>query len=263
MSKTFLQAIVEYKRTLIASKKDFYFSLRKKALASPQDKTGLFKGNISRPGQINLIAEIKKASPSAGVIRQDFDLIRIAKIYAEHEASAISVLTEDKYFLGKPEYIQAVTGSVALPVLTKDFIIDEGQIFEAKSNGAHAILLIVAILEDSQLKSMMGLAQELGLDCLVEVHDEQELDRALRMGAVIIGVNNRDLKTLDVSLKTSQRLIPRIPQDKVIVVESGLRTHDDIRRVQDLGAHAVLIGETFMRAKDIGQKIKEIMKGSR
>ncbi len=259
----FLPTILTYKRRLIAQKKDFYASLRKKAAAAAAEGTKeTFKKSIARAGQINLIAEIKKASPSAGVIRKDFNVEAIAKIYADHKAAAISVLTEDKYFLGKSEDIVTVTKCVNLPVLTKDFIINDGQIYEAKVNGAAAVLLIVAILGDSELKELLSISREFCLDCLVEVHDEKELDRALKAGAQIIGVNNRDLKTLDVNMKTSERLIPRIPKDRVIVAESGLRTHDDIRRVQDIGAHAVLIGETFMRARDIGRAIKEVMEGT-
>lgn len=256
----FLPTILSYKRQLLAQKKDLYAAIRKKAQAV-SGPSHSFKKRIGQRAQMNLIAEIKKASPSAGVLRKDFNIEAIAKIYAGHKAAAISVLTEDKYFLGKPEDVQTVAKCVSLPVLAKDFIISDGQIYEAKVNGAAAILLIVAILGDSELKGLMDIAREFGLDCLAEVHDEKELDRALKAGAEIIGVNNRDLRTLEVNLKTSERLIPRIPQGKVIVAESGLRTHDDIRRVQDLCAHAVLIGETFMRAKDIGQKIDEIMHG--
>lgn len=260
MSSSFLNAILEYKHRLLTQKKDFYAPLRKKVeTAAAGGKKNSFQASIAPPGQINLIAEIKKASPSAGVIRKDFNVETIAKIYADHKVAAISVLTEDKYFLGQPEDVKTVSQCVDLPVLTKDFIISDGQICEAKVNGAAAVLLIVAILGDSELKGFLELARSLNLDCLVEIHDEKELDRAMKAGAQIIGVNNRDLTTLEVNLKTSQRLIPRIPKGKVIVAESGLRTHDDIRRVQDLGAHAVLIGETFMRAKDIGRAIKEVM----
>ena len=256
----FLPTVLAHKRQVLAQKKDFYAGLRKKAQeATSAGRANFFKKKIGQPGQINLIAEIKKASPSAGVLRKDFDVTQIAKIYADHKAAAISVLTEDKYFLGKPADIVTVTKCVNLPVLTKDFIIRDGQIYEAKVNGAAAVLLIAAILSDSELKGLLNIAHEFDLDCLVEVHDEKELDRALKAGAQIIGVNNRDLRTLDVNMKTSGRLIPRIPKDRVIVAESGLRTRDDIRRAQDLGAHAVLIGETFMRARDIGHAMKEVM----
>lgn len=258
----FLSTVLEYKRQILAQKKDFYAGLKKKIQATqPTGRPRAFKEQISRPGQINLIAEIKKASPSAGVLRKDFHIEAIAKIYAEHKAAAISVLTEDKYFLGSPEDVKAVASCIALPVLAKDFIISDGQIYEARANGAAAVLLIAAILDDAQLKDFLALAQSLGLDSLVEIHDEKELDRALAAAAELIGVNNRDLKNLEVNLKTAQHLIPRIPKGKIIVAESGIRTRDDVRRLQDLGVHAVLIGETFMRASDIGKKIEEIMRG--
>ena len=186
--------------------------MRKKAAEAPKGTAELFKRIFPGPGQINLIAEIKKASPSAGVIRKDFNVEAIAKIYAEHKVAAISVLTEDKYFLGKPEDITTVTKCVNLPVLAKDFIISDSQIYEAKVNGAAAVLLIVAILGDNELNGLLNIAREFGLDCLVEVHDERELDRAMKAGAEIVGVNNRNLKTLDVNFKTSERLIPGFPE---------------------------------------------------
>ncbi len=253
---TFLEKILDHKRSLVEKRKDFFSSLKEKVNQAPR---GIFKEAISQAGQINLIAEIKKASPSAGVIREDFDLLKIAKIYIEHHVAALSVLTEEKYFLGQPEFIKQITEKCKVPVLTKDFIIDEGQIYEARLNGASAVLLIVAILEDSVLKHLMAVAASLGLDCLVEVHDDEELKRALDCGAEIIGINNRDLKTLKVDLKTSERLIPKIPKGKVIVVESGLQARNDVEKFKKLGAHAVLIGETFMRSKDIGQKVDEVM----
>ncbi|MBZ0165312.1 MAG: indole-3-glycerol phosphate synthase TrpC, partial [Candidatus Omnitrophica bacterium] len=205
------------------------------------------------------IAEIKKASPSLGVIREDFDLLQIAEIYREHHAAAISVLTEDKYFLGKPAYVKKVSEYVRLPVLMKDFFIDENQIYEALVHGASAILLIAAILDDTEMKTLMRKAEELDIDCLVEVHDEQELERVLGLGAQIIGINNRNLHTFEVTLETCRQLIPKIPSGKIIVAESGIKTHDDIRELHELGAHAALIGETFMRAADIGQKISDVM----
>ena len=257
----FLTAIVAHKREILTRKKDYFAALIKKAYELPPPASALFRQRICRPGPMNLIAEIKKASPSAGIIRVDFDVTKIARIYAEHGAAALSVLTEDKYFFGAPEHIKEASSAVELPVLTKDFIIDEAQICEARLNGAQAVLLIAAILSDAQLKGLIKSARELGLDTLVEVHDEKELDRAIKCGAATIGVNNRDLKTLEVNLKICLGLIPRIPQGKVIVAESGISTNDDVRRLKDLGAHAVLIGEPFMRAKDIGRKIEETMHG--
>lgn len=261
MSSNFLEDILDYKHGLLKQKKAFFDSFKGKIRPVPLADDGAFKKEISRPGRVNLIAEIKKASPSAGVIRPDFNVVEIAKIYQEHGAAAISVLTEDKYFQGSPVDVKEVRACVGLPVLAKDFFIDEAQIFEARFNGAGAVLLMAAILKDTELKSMLTIAREFGLDGLVEIHDEWELDRALKAGAGIIGVNNRNLKTLEVNIHTGARLIPKIPQGKVIVAESGIQSYDDVRRLRDLGAHAVLIGEVFMRAKDIGQKIKELMHG--
>lgn len=256
MTESFLENILEYKRGLIKEKAAFYSSLQKKAKKHQRQR---FKKAISQRGQINLIAEIKKASPSQGLVREDFDPLVIARIYARQGAAALSVLTEDKFFLGKPEFIKQISADVAIPILAKDFIIDKGQIYEAYSNGASAVLLIVAILEDDALKGLIGAASELGLDSLVEVHNEQELRRACAAGAEIIGINNRDLKTFAVDMETSKRLIPKIPKGKIIVAESGYKTFPQIQELRSLGVNAVLIGETLMKAPDIGRKVKEIM----
>ena len=261
MSVDFLKKIALEKQKSFKYKVAYYENLKKNMAPKDRKRYEIFKKSISRPGQINLIAEIKKASPSAGLIREDFDVNRIAKIYTDNKAAAISVLTEEKYFLGKFMYLKRVADEFKTPVLMKDFIVHEYQVYEGAFYGASAILLIVAMLSDDQLKGLMALAHSLGLDCLVEVHDEAEIDRALKAGAQIIGVNNRDLRTLKVDVATSVRLIPRIGKGKVIVAESGLKSNDDVKRVRDAGAHAVLIGETFMRAADIGAKIKEIMNG--
>jgi indole-3-glycerol phosphate synthase len=256
-----LADILEHKRRLLKEKGAFFLSLKEKARALPSVEGGRFQAAISRPGQINLIAEIKKASPSAGMICENFDPQTIARIYAGHRAAAISVLTEDKYFGGKPEYVEQVSAAVGLPVLTKDFIIDAGQIYEARLNGASAVLLIVAILHDEQLYDLRETAESVGLDCLVEVHDFNELKRALAIGAEIVGINNRNLNTLEVDLRMCETLIPSIPKGKVIVAESGINTHDEIKILEGLGVHAVLIGEAFMREEDIGRKIDEVMRG--
>lgn len=259
MVKPFLSAILEYKQTLVYENREYYLSIQQKKLRVRYPH--LFKQSISRSNRINLIAEIKKASPSQGEIRHDFDPVAIAQIYQTHKAAAISVLTEDKYFLGKPEYIREISANVNLPLLTKDFIIDEGQIYEACQYGANAILLIVALLDQNQLQYLFGVARSLGLDCLVEVHNKEELDRAVNVGADIIGINNRDLNTLEVDLNTCIDLIPQIPVGTVIVAESGFRSAGEIQILKALGAHAVLIGETFMRAPDIGKKVEEMMYG--
>ena len=258
-ANNFLDKILEYKRGLIQKKKAFYASLQKKIRKERLTRYQLFKKVISAGGKINLIAEIKKASPSKGLLYRNFDPVVLAQIYAANKAAALSILTEDKFFQGSPGHIKKVSEKVNIPILTKDFIIEDGQIYEAFVCGASAVLLIVAILKEDQLRKLMETASLLDLDCLVEVHDESELDMALRVGAEIIGINNRNLKTFDVDLSVSERLIPKIPKDKVIVVESGIQNFQEVQNFKRLGAHAVLIGETFLRAVDIGGKVREVM----
>ncbi len=259
MSKDFLKKIVAHKKDLLKRKVVFHSGLKKNTQGSQLTRYHLFKKQICREGQINLIAEVKKASPSKGLIRKKFDPLALALQYDQAGAAAISVLTEDKYFLGKPEYIRTISDHVALPVLAKDFFIDEVQISEAFQMRAGAILLIVAILSDEELKRFIAVAAGMDMDCLVEVHDEQELDRAIQAGAEIIGINNRDLHTFEVDLAVSERLIPRIPKDRVIVAESGIKTRDDVQRLEAAGAHAVLIGETILKEEDVVAKIRELM----
>ncbi|MBF0483713.1 MAG: indole-3-glycerol phosphate synthase TrpC [Candidatus Omnitrophica bacterium] len=254
----FLKDIVEYKKFEVARSKEFYARIKARIDLAEYKRYSIFKKQISQPGKINLIAEIKKASPSLGLIREKFDVLKIAEAYANNGAAAFSILTEEKYFLGKPAYMRQVADQFKMPILRKDFIIDEGQIYETQYLGASAVLLIVAILTDIQIKNFITVASQLDLDCLVEVHDEAELNRALKCGAEIIGINNRDLKTFNVDLAVCEKLIPLIPKDKVIVAESGLKTREDILRVKQAGAHAVLMGEVFMRSDDIGAKIKEL-----
>ena len=261
MSDNLLKKILESKRNLIKKKRIEFDALKQKTLGTHSSRYHLFKKSISRPGQINLIAEIKKASPSQGLLCRNFDVMQLAKTYVECGASAISVLTEESFFMGKFAYLQQVSENFQVPTLMKDFIIDEGQIYEGANYGASAILLIVAILDDTQLKHLMQVAKSLDLDCLVEIHDEKELERALKADAEIIGINNRDLRTFHVDIGVSVRLIPRIPKGKIIVAESGLKTHTDVLHLQNLGAHAVLIGETFLREQDVGKKVRELMEG--
>jgi indole-3-glycerol phosphate synthase len=263
VSVDFLKTIAQHKLEVLAAKGPYYRNLIRNRKPAGQQRQGVFKKAISRPGQINLIAEIKKASPSAGLIREDFDVAKIAGIYIQNNAVAISVLTEDKYFLGNFDYLAQVSEKCNVPVLMKDFIIHENQIYEGLFYGASAVLLIVAMLSDDQLKELIQVSHRLGLDCLVEAQDEVEVKRALSAGAQIIGINNRNLQNLKVDLNNCLSLIPLVPKGIVIVAESGLKTHEDIRRVQEAGAHAVLIGEVFMRSPDIGAKIKEVMYGTR
>jgi indole-3-glycerol phosphate synthase len=260
-SVDFLREILDHKRALNQRKAVFYAQLRRNASGRSSTRYGVFKNQISRPGPVNLIAEIKKASPSKGLIRKDFQPLALARDFREAGAAAISVLTEDKFFLGRPEYLRKISEEVPLPLLAKDFIIDEGQILEAEYHGAAAVLLIMAILSDEQALRFLRLARSLDLDCLVEVHDRAELERALDAGAEIIGVNNRDLRTFAVDLAVAEDLIPRVPKDKVAVAESGIQTPGDVRRLEQAGARAVLIGETFMSSADVPAKIKEVMNG--
>ncbi len=261
MSADFLKIIAQHKLEVLTAKKSYYENLIKNMKPAGHRRYEIFKKAISRKGQINLIAEIKKASPSAGLIREDFDAAKIAGIYIKNNAAAISVLTEDKYFLGKFSYLAQISQNAPVPVLMKDFIVHEYQIYEGLFYGASAVLLIVAMLSDSQLKELIKVAHRLGLDCLVEAHDRQEVKRAVSAGAEIIGVNNRNLQNLNVDLNNCLGLIPQIPKGIVIVAESGLKTHEDILQVKEAGAHAVLIGEVFMRSPDIASKIKEVMAG--
>ena len=218
-----------------------------------------------RVGTIGLIAEVKKASPSKGVICQDFDPVRIALAYESAGASCLSVLTDEKFFQGSLDYLRQIRGAVKIPLLRKDFIIDERQILEAIEWGADAILLIVACLDDVRLKTFHDLATEAGLAVLVEVHEEAELERALRMGASLIGVNNRDLKTFKVDLAVTERLAAALfagpdPENKLLVAESGIFTRADVERLAKCGSRAILVGESLMKdSGDIQAKVRELI----
>ncbi|MBI3622029.1 MAG: indole-3-glycerol phosphate synthase TrpC [Nitrospirae bacterium] len=216
-----------------------------------------FLESIAGP-PIRLIAEIKKASPSAGVLRPDFDPVDIAKRYEAAGARALSILTDQPYFQGSLDYLAQVRKAVTLPLLQKDFVLDEVQLYEARALGADAVLLIAAILELKQIRDLYELALGLGLSVLTEVHSERELESVVEW-APIIGINNRDLTTFAVDLETTFRVIKHIPKNKVIVSESGIGGRKDIERLAEAGVHAVLIGETFMRAENIGAKVKELM----
>lgn len=219
-----------------------------------------FKRNISRPHHVNLIAEIKKASPSKGILRGDFNPAKIAVTYQANGASAISVLTDERFFEGKLEHVKLVKERVTLPVLRKDFIIDEYQIYETAVSGADAMLLIAELLSKDEMKRFYDIATGLGLDVLVEAHNEEDLGKALAIDAEIIGINNRDLHTFKVDLGVTQKLIRHIPPNKVIVAESGIKTYEDMMFLKSLGVNAVLIGEAFMEAEDIGAKMRELLR---
>lgn len=256
-----LDEIVFYKKeSLERQKKEVPLDILKKEISNLQPARDFIKA-ISGIG-INIIAEIKKASPSKGIIRHEFDPARIATIYQENGASAISVLTEEKYFLGNIGYLKIVKDVVDLPVLRKDFIFGEYQIYEARVKGADAILLIAGILGEKELKRLLDLSHSVGMYCLVEVHDKVELKKALSTDAKIIGVNNRDLKIFKTDINTTINLIKEIPSDRIVVSESGISTHEDILRLKEAGVNAFLIGEALMRESDIGKKLREF-KGSR
>lgn len=214
-------------------------------------------------GGLRVIAEMKKASPSAGLLRKEYLCAEIARSYAEAGASALSVLTEEDYFQGSLEHLREARKAASLPVLRKDFIVDDYQVYESVAAGADALLLIVAALVDEDLRRLLALCERLKVAALVEVHTEEDLARALDAGASIIGVNNRDLKTLEVSLDISSRLRGKIPAGRLAVSESGIRTAQDLRKLNELGYHAALIGEHFMKAKNPGQALSELLEGMR
>lgn len=218
-----------------------------------------FKSHIVSPHGITLIAEIKKASPSKGIICQEFDPIKIAELYALAGASALSVLTEEKFFQGSLLFLKAIRNAVALPLLRKDFIIDEYQIYESLYYGADCVLLISEVLSENELAHFVLLAHKLGMDAIVEAHSETELEKAIKAKGVILGINNRDLHTFKVDLSTTEHLISLVPKDRVVVSESGISSHDDVAYLRSLGVNSVLIGETFLRSSDIISKVKEIM----
>jgi indole-3-glycerol phosphate synthase len=209
---------------------------------------------------VSLIAEVKRASPSRGDLNPDLDPVALAKLYVENGAAAISVLTEENYFKGSGQDLQAVKKTLPnVPVLRKDFILDPYQLYEARAWGVDATLLIVAILDDNVLRHLIALSHRLGMQCLVEVHNEDELERALKCDAKLIGVNNRNLQTLKVDINTTRKLRPLVPPGRIVVSESGLKGREDIEKLRAWGVDAVLIGEALVTASDIPAKIKELL----
>ena len=229
---------------------------KRQALALPKGDFR-FEKALAKPG-LSFICECKKASPSKGLIAPDFPYLQIAKEYEAAGADAISVLTEPKWFLGSDSYLKEITSAVSTPCLRKDFTVDDYMIYEAKLLGASAVLLICAILDDAQLREYLAICEDLGLSALVETHDDAEVDRALAAGARILGVNNRNLKTFTVDTENSRRLRARISRDVLFVSESGVKTAEDVAGLAVIGADAVLIGETLMRAPDKTAKLREL-----
>lgn len=261
MTKMFLEKIVDKKKEEVKERKNI-FSIREMEgrisnVFPPRDLTEA----ISQHAPMALIAEIKFASPSAGVIKTDGDPRQIASEYESAGASAISVLTEPNFFKGDLSYLGLVKEKIFLPVLQKDFIIDPFQIYEGRASGADAILLIAAILEREQLEDFVALAMELHMTPLVEVHDEFDLEKISTLVFPLIGINNRDLKTFEVDLKTTLRLKGRIPPGTKVISESGIKSSVDVRLLREAGVDAILVGEILMRASDPASKIKELLKG--
>ncbi len=259
-----LNQIVAVKREEIAA------ALTRKPLAAmradaesrlqTRDFAGALRAKIAA-GQSAVIAEIKKASPSKGVLRADFIPADIAQSYAEHGAACLSVLTDQQFFSGQVDYLKQARASCSLPVLRKDFIVDAYQVYESRVMGADCILLIAACLDDAQMSLFEALAMSLDMAVLVEVHDEAELDRALRLKTPLIGINNRNLKTFEVSLDTTLGLRARVPADRLLITESGIATRADVQRMREAGVNAFLVGEAFMRAEDPGVALAGLFGG--
>jgi len=253
------QIVANRKQELEVSQRSLPLAdLRRIALAGPPP---VDFASVLRGDGIKLIAEVKKASPSRGVIRADFDPVEIAQIYANNGASAISVLTESKYFHGSLNHLKDIKTALGktLPLLRKDFIFDPYQVYESRACGADSLLLIVAILAPQPLAELIGLTRQLGMECLVEVHNEAELEIALKSSARIIGINNRDLSAFTVDINTTRRLRPLSPADRPVVSESGIKDRADIARLRKWRVDAVLIGEALMSAPDIAAKMKELL----
>lgn len=260
---TILDEILAHKRREVDAAKE-----RRPLARLREQAEATASGPIGRPGfsdalvkgdDVAVIAEVKKASPSKGVIRPDFDPVQLARIYAAGGASAISVLTDERFFQGSLDHLDAVRRTVSLPVLRKEFIIDPYQVYEAKVHGADAVLLIVAALEPPALRALMELASGLGLECLVEVHTEAELEVALQSGATVVGINNRDLATFHTTLEVTARLVKHIPQGVTVVSESGISKREHIVFLRDLGVDAVLVGEALTRQRDVAGKLRELL----
>jgi len=232
--------------------------LEERCLSLPPARDFAAELRPSHEATVRLIAELKKASPSRGVLSESFDPLSLARTYRENGAAALSILTDEKVFQGRIELLNQVRPLVDCPLLRKDFILEEYQLFESRALGADAILLIVAALTPAALTELLQAAKGLGLASLVEVHTREELDVALTAGAAVIGVNNRNLQTFDTRLETSLDLIPTIPEGPVVVSESGIFSRNDVRRVVEAGAHAILVGEALVRAVDVAAKVREL-----
>ncbi|HEY0663754.1 MAG TPA: indole-3-glycerol phosphate synthase TrpC [Thiobacillaceae bacterium] len=258
---TILDRIVRRKREEVAERAAKTSMARLHDLATTQETPRGFVDALRarlRAGEPAVIAEIKRASPSKGLIRADWDVPAIARSYEQGGAACLSVLTDVDFFQGADEFLVQARDACRLPALRKDFIVDEYQVVEARAIGADAILLIVAALDDAELAMLNAMARALGLDVLVEVHDRRELERALKLGIELVGINNRDLHTFDVSLRTTLDMLPLVPPDVLVVTESGSNTKQDVAALRAKNVNAFLVGESFMRAPEPGVKLREL-----
>lgn len=256
---TILDKIVATKRVEIQQAKAIRPASELRAALADAPTVRNFFAPLAAEGPIKLIAEVKKASPSAGVIRPDFDPVSIARIYQSHGAACVSVLTDEHYFQGRLEYLTQIRASIDLPVLRKDFIIDDYQLLEARVAGADAVLLIAECLDDCNLRKLFNEACELGLTPLVELYEPENLRRVFDAGATLIGINNRDLRTFNVDLEHTIRLRKLVPDHCVLVGESGIKTRDDVQRLESAGVDAILVGESLTREPDIGAAINRLL----
>lgn len=238
-------------------------SLRRDVESNTESQTQIrgfetsLRGKIGA-GKAGVIAEVKKASPSKGVLREDFHPADIAASYAKHGAACLSVLTDERFFQGAPDYLKQARAACSIPALRKDFMIDPYQVYQARAWGADCILLIVAALDHGLMRELEACAHEIGMDVLVEVHDADELDAALTLKTALLGINNRNLRTFETTLDTTINLLPRIPENKLVITESAIRTRDDVQRMRDHAVHAFLVGEAFMRAQDPGAELAQL-----
>jgi indole-3-glycerol phosphate synthase len=259
-----LNQIVAVKREEVAAakKKKSLEAMREDAFSRvlTRDFEGALRARIAA-GHAAVIAEIKKASPSKGVLREDFEPADIAQSYAEHGAACLSVLTDRQFFQGSPDDLKQARASCDLPVLRKDFLVDPYQVYESRALGADCILLIAACLDDAQLAQLEAIARSLDMAVLVEVHDRGELARALKLKTPLVGINNRNLRTFEVSLDTTLEMLPDVPADRLLVTESGILAAEDVQTMRAAGVHAFLVGEAFMRAKDPGEALAALFKG--
>lgn len=258
MKGVFLETIVAHKRREVEALRQRIPLQEWQAKARDAEPPRDFAAAIHRPNRVSLIAEVKKASPSKGMLREDFDPVALAHLYAHHGASAISVLTDERFFQGRPEHLTAVKGAVPLPVLCKEFILEDYQVWQSRALGADAVLLIAALLPPKELRRLRELAESLGMASLVEVHTEAEIEMALEAGARILGVNNRNLHTFETSLETTLRLREHVPRDRPLVSESGIFTREDVERLAAVDISAVLVGEALVTSPDIGKKVREL-----